>query len=314
MNSTTAAAAGAVALAAVALLHRRFAATFFWSCSAADVAQFKADGYLVVKGLLSQEENALVRRALETDATLIENKVVLNDDDGGSTSLALWSNPGDGTLGMLSRATRIVYAMRRFLGGAVLHYHSKSLLKPPNQGGVWNWHQDYGYWYKDYFLHPRMVTVYVAIDPQNGHTLKNGALRLLKGSHHIGRVDHWSKGDQQGADLERVEQARGLCEEITVDLEAGDAIFFHCLTMHSSSGNDSSHRRLALASCYTRADNVQWKDAYIPCYPVSIVSDRALMESADRDTGEPTLTSAEEKCMMSPDVGVERARKDNQNS
>ena len=28
--------------------------------------------------------------------------------------------------------------------------------------------------------------------------LNNGALQLLKGSHALGRIDHWTLGDQQG--------------------------------------------------------------------------------------------------------------------
>ena len=41
----------------------------------------------------------------------------------------------------------------------------------------------------------------------------------------MGRVDHWTKGDQQGADLERVEMAAKRFEEVTVDLDAGGANF-----------------------------------------------------------------------------------------
>lgn len=65
--------------------------------------------------------------------------------------------------------------MESCLGGAVTHYHSKLLLKPPRQGGVWNWHQDYGYWYKDYFLAPDMLTAYFAVDCA---TLENGCMKV----------------------------------------------------------------------------------------------------------------------------------------
>ena len=78
-------------------------------------------------------------------------------------------------------------------------------------------------WYNDYFLTPEMSTVYVAIDEQ---TATNGPLKLLKGSHRMGRVDHWSKDEQQGADLERVEMARARFEEVELRLKPGDAVFF----------------------------------------------------------------------------------------
>ena len=73
----------------------------------------------------------------------------------------------------------------------------------------------------------------------------------------------WSS-DQQGADPERVELAVKRFEEVYFVAEPGDALFFHALTLHSSRGNFSSERRLAFASCFTRENNVQWKD---PCAP-----------------------------------------------
>ena len=33
-------------------------------------------------------------------------------------------------------------------------------------------------------------------------------VQVLKGSHHLGRIDHVRVGDQVGADLERVEQVK----------------------------------------------------------------------------------------------------------
>ena len=56
-------------------------------------------------------------------------------------------------------------------------------------------------------------------------------------------------------------------EEVYFVAEPGDALFFHALTLHSSRGNFSSERRLAFASCFTRDNNVQWKD---PCVRTTI--------------------------------------------
>eukprot|EP00928_Gymnodinium_smaydae_P063694 TRINITY_DN47197_c0_g1_i1.p1 TRINITY_DN47197_c0_g1~~TRINITY_DN47197_c0_g1_i1.p1 ORF type:complete len:319 (-),score=40.63 TRINITY_DN47197_c0_g1_i1:169-1098(-) len=283
----------------------------FFRASAVDVEAYRKDGFLLIKGLLSQPEVALVKRALEEDKSLVENEIVLNDDFKGQTKLALWSNPGDGTLGMFTRSRRVVGTMEALLGGPVVHYHSKSLMKHPESGGVWNWHQDYGYWYKDFFLLPTMATAYLAIDAQN-ETLNNGCLRLLRGSNEMGRVDHWSKGDQQGADLERVALAKDRYEEVCVDLEPGDCVIFSALTMHASQGNFSKHRRLAMASCYTLKSNQQYKDPYIPCFELEVVDDDRILESQTA-CGRPRLTSAADKRMLSPQLGVEKARKADQN-
>ena len=91
-----------------------------------------------------------------------------------------------------------------------------------------------------------------------------------------------------------------------------DAVFFSCLTLHASPGNFSNERRLAFASCFTAATNVQYKDAYIPCVDCELVLDTALLQSKRPDGG-PTLTCASDKVMLKPDEGVERARKADQN-
>jgi len=57
--------------------------------------------------------------------------------------------------------------------------------------------------------------------------------QVMPGSHHLGRVDHWTRGEQQGADLERVEHARAWFGETPVELESGDCLIFHCNLLHS---------------------------------------------------------------------------------
>ena len=43
----------------------------------------------------------------------------------------------------------------------------------------------------------------------------------------MGRIDHGKVGDQAGADLERVEQAKRFCPLLHVVCDPGDALFFH---------------------------------------------------------------------------------------
>jgi len=54
--------------------------------------------------------------------------------------------------------------IHQLLGGEVFHYHTKLIPKQPHTGGVFQWHQDYGYWYKNGNLTPDINTVYIAID------------------------------------------------------------------------------------------------------------------------------------------------------
>ena len=57
----------------------------------------------------------------------------------------------------------------------------------------------------------------------------------------------------------------------------------------------------------------RYKSPYIPCADVPVVDDDDLLHSADPVTKEPRLTSAAEKQMLNPDIGREKARKDDQN-
>ena len=167
---------------------RRGPSILYHSLSSAECDAFARDGFVIVRNLLSAEEVDVVRQAIEQDASLSDagNTILLNDEAGGHTQLNLWSKPGDGALGLLVRSQRVVGAMEKLLARPmadearcdVVHYHSKTLNKEPNRGGVWNWHQDYGYWYKDFFLTPDMLTAYFAIDRQ---TMDNGCIKLLKG-------------------------------------------------------------------------------------------------------------------------------------
>ena len=46
----------------------------------------------------------------------------------------------------MSANPRIVNSMRALLREEIYHWHSKVMLKYPEGGGAWEWHQDYGYW------------------------------------------------------------------------------------------------------------------------------------------------------------------------
>ena len=159
------------------------------------------DGYLIVKSLFDAEEIELLRRTAVADRQMNQKSFGRADGEGGTVRLTLWNHPGNGIYGMYARCNRIVNAMEQLLGGEVYHYHSKMILKDPEVGGAWAWHQDYGYWYDNYVLYPLMSSVSIAVDPA---TRENGCMQVLNGSHHLGRITHVETGQQAGADLERV--------------------------------------------------------------------------------------------------------------
>ena len=239
-----------------------------------DFAAFWRDGYVLKPGWFEAEEMALLQRAIEVDASIRAHAVRIDDSAGGATELALWNHPGDDLFGAFARCERIAGGAERLLGGEVYHYHSKLTMKRPRAGGQWDWHQDYGYWYNNGCLYPDLLSVAIAVDRA---TRGNGCLQVIRGSHRLGRLDHGRVGGQTGADMERVEQVLKSHERVHVEMAPGDALFFHCNTLHASAANLSERPRNILLCCYNKATNDPYKEHHHPRYtPLAKLPDGAI--------------------------------------
>jgi ectoine hydroxylase len=238
--------------------------------------QYHRDGYVLVQRLFDSEEIDLLKRAAKEDHELDRRSFGRADGEGGTVRLSLWNHPGDGIYGMFARCERMVRAVEQLLEGEVYHYHSKMIMKDAKIGGAWAWHQDYGYWYQNGVLFPLLTSVFIAVDPSRK---ENGCLQVLQGSHHCGRITHVLTGDQAGADRERVEELRTRLELVYVEMEPGDALFFHPNLLHRSDQNRSDHARWSMICCYNAARNDPYKDSHHPRYtPLMVVPDSAIKE------------------------------------
>jgi len=120
--------------------------------SPAQVNAFHQDGYIVIKNFCSKEEiDRLYGTAIEDNA-MRNNALDLNDQSGKKTKLSLWFTPGNDVFGYLTRSEKIIKRVAQLLesDAPVCHFHSKLMQKEPKVGGAWEWHQDYGYWYKNH--------------------------------------------------------------------------------------------------------------------------------------------------------------------
>ncbi|HEY3788127.1 MAG TPA: phytanoyl-CoA dioxygenase family protein, partial [Urbifossiella sp.] len=153
------------------------------------------------------------------------------------------------------------------------------ILKDAKVGGAWAWHQDYGYWYQNGVLQPLLASVFIAVDPC---TNENGCLQVIRRSHHCGRINHELTGDQAGADRERVEELLKRSDQfplIHVEMNPGDALFFHPNLLHRSDQNRSDHPRWAMICCYNAARNDPFKESHHPRYtPLALVPDEAILQ------------------------------------
>src|SRR5580704_17458642 len=150
------------------------------------------------------------------------------------------------------------------------------IMKDARVGGSWAWHQVYGYWYQNGVHFPLLTSASIAVDRA---TKENGCLQVIKGSHHLGRIEHTLTGEQAGADQERVDEILKRLEVVYVEMEPGDTLFFHANILHRSDQNRSEQPRWSMICCYNAARNDPYKESHHPRYtPLTKVADAAIKE------------------------------------
>jgi phytanoyl-CoA hydroxylase len=245
------------------------------------IQNYHSDGFIIVREMFSPAEAEALYKIAISDQEINKHSYDLNDSTGKKTKLALWFTPGDDTYGLLTRTEKVVSAVNQLLDGdsAVCHFHSKLMQKEPQVGGAWEWHQDYGYWYKNGFLYPdQMLSVMLALTEA---TIENGCLQVIPGSHKLGRVEHAFSGEQNGADMRFVDESLKNSDLVYVTLKPGDVLFFHSNLLHRSNSNNSDFARWSLISAYNRSANIPFNEKSSACItPIDIVPDSAPWQSA----------------------------------
>ena len=131
-----------------------------------EVQSFHQDGYVIVPGFFSEAETDKLYSIAIGDNVIKQHALDLNDQTGKKTKLTLWFTPGNDVYSMMLRSNRMVNSVAKLLDSdsPVCHFHTKLMQKEPKVGGAWEWHQDYGYWYKNQFLYPdQLVSVMIAL-------------------------------------------------------------------------------------------------------------------------------------------------------
>jgi len=252
------------------------AITMTFQLSPAQQQVYDRDGYVILRQLFDGAETNLLCRAMEEDPAIVDHSLLRPDQEGFGTRIALWNRAGDSVYGMAARCARMVDTATTLIGEEVYHYQSKLTAKEPREGGAWEWHQDYGYWYYNGCLRPNMLSCMIALDKT---TPENGCLQLVKGSHKLGRIDHVPLTDKQNeADPERMVQILKSHDLVYAEMDPGDVLVFHANMLHRSDKNLSDNRRWTLIICYNAATN----DAYVAgddrsYVPLDRVEDAAVM-------------------------------------
>lgn len=219
----------------------------------AQKTRFEEDGYLVARALLSAHEVAACEREIKrlhrlavdlqdrgdpgarhfqlepyADTAAREGLPVLRKIEQTRVFSEVFRN--------LAAHPRLIRLVGSLLGPDLLLFRSTLMLKPAFHGSSHGLHQDSAYWP---MRPPALVTVSIALTDANP---ENGCIQVLPGSHRWG-LQSWGRIARRQYEALTDRDDVDLSERTDVPLAAGDAVFFHSMTVHGSGPNPSPFPR-----------------------------------------------------------------------
>jgi phytanoyl-CoA hydroxylase len=141
--------------------------------------------------------------------------------------------------------------MEAYFGEPVLMsraHHNCLMTKHPHFGSLTGWHRDIRYWS---FQREDLVSVWLALGNEE---IENGALWFVEGSHRMAfDPDRFDEAKFFRAD--RADNAQIIRTAESPRLAPGDAVFFHCNTLHSAGKNLSNAVKFSLVFTYHGRSN-----------------------------------------------------------
>jgi len=210
------------------------------------VAQFQRDGATCVRQLFQPDELAELRAGIDLNlaAPSPRAKVASNASDPGYfiEDFCNWQdNPRYRRFIVESPLAQA--AARLMQSKTARLYHDHMLTKEPGTRQATPWHQDQPY----YNIEGRQnISFWIPIDPVS----RASTLEFVAGSHRgpwlmpRSFMDSQAKWFPEGslADLPNVEANRAAFPILGWDLQPGDLVCFHMLTLHAAGGTDTRRR------------------------------------------------------------------------
>jgi phytanoyl-CoA hydroxylase len=132
-------------------------------------------------------------------------------------------------------------------------HHNCVMTKHPRYGSLTNWHRDIRYWS---FEREDLVSVWLALGEER---VDNGALWFVPGSHRMAlEADRFDEAKFLRAD--HPDNAEIMRTAESPHLAPGDAVFFHCNTLHSAGKNLSDAVKFSLVYTYHGRSNAPRAD------------------------------------------------------
>jgi phytanoyl-CoA hydroxylase len=178
-------------------------------------------------------------------------------DDGGTTVRRLLDAYGrDPVFAQCGTLEGVREWMETYFGERVLlsrAHHNCLMTKHPLYGSLTGWHRDIRYWSFD---REDLVSVWFALGKEE---IDNGALWFVPGSHRMTfDADRYDAAKFFRAD--RADNAAIISAAESPRLAPGDAVFFHCKTLHSAGKNLSDAVKFSLVYSYHGRSNAPTAD------------------------------------------------------
>lgn len=233
--------------------------------SADEVAQFRRDGYVIVRGLavrpLCEQMIRIAQQQLAGQTGPLEYEADVNypgapasrDAPGGRTvRRLLQACARDLLFRDWAKSPALADRLRQLLGprvGLAQAHHNCIMTKAPAHSSSTGWHRDSRYWS---FQKPELVSAWLALGGE--HRANGCLLLLLPGSHTIEvSGDRFDTAQFLRSDIE--ENRELLRTQIAAELEAGDVLFFHSRLFHAAGQNRTDETKFSLVFTYHAAGN-----------------------------------------------------------
>ncbi|PSP94698.1 phytanoyl-CoA dioxygenase family protein [Halobacteriales archaeon QS_4_62_28] len=230
-------------------------------CTDEQFRQYQSEGYLVVENALSPETVDRVKTRLreythgdrepepfqhQIEPAVQRGEIEIEDEgDAVRKFEGLGMVQEDDVFRAVAEDETLVAAATQLLGPNLKLLRSAAMFKPPEVGSEKGFHQDAAY----YPIQPMdHVTVWIALDEA---TTANGCMNVVPGAHKNGIMGH--EAVEYDTDIVIADRDFDKSDAVPVPMDAGDALFTHCLMPHYTAPNTTETWRRALIMSYMRS-------------------------------------------------------------
>jgi ectoine hydroxylase-related dioxygenase (phytanoyl-CoA dioxygenase family) len=215
-----------------------------------EIQRYRDDGVIMIKGAIDPNWMALVESGIDAargDASLV-GRFMSRKVEGYQMDIFLWKRI-DALRDLVYYGPFARWAQQLMGSQQVRFFYDQMFVKEPGTDAPTPWHQDLSFWP---ISGEQICSFWIPCDPVNR---ENSGLLYVKGSH------KWPQRfkaispdyvaaiiDERMDDIPDINAHPERYELLDWDMEPGDILMFHPLTLHGSYGNQSrTRRRRALA-------------------------------------------------------------------